>query len=209
MRPARARAAWLCVLVLPVAASFAQTVPAPAEPPAIRPVVAFDPARTQAGFEVYFRVGLRSTGKFSRVSGQMQGDAASGWAVLVQVDGSSLQFEGPAWMDRATRSEPFLALDRYPDIRFVSAPFSDTRLHAGGVLRGTLRLRGREGPVAFELLPAECARPGYDCDIAVRGRVSRHDFGMNTQRMMVRDEVDFRFRVRFQVPVHPATESRP
>jgi polyisoprenoid-binding protein YceI len=188
----------------------AKAEPAKADSPPGRPVLMFDPARAQAAFEVYLRVPMTSAGRFSRVTGQIQGDAATGWTVLVQVDGTSLQFEGPAWMDRATRSDPFLAIDRYPDIRFASAPFTDGQLHDGGLLRGDLQLRGRRRPVSFELLRSECARPGYDCDIVVRGRISRHDFGMNTQRMMVRDEVDFRFSVRFLVPApHPVPESRP
>lgn len=205
-------AAVLCLLALPLATPRAQTVPVPvpAEPstsPA--PAIAFDPAKAHASFEVYLRAAMRAVGQFDRVSGQMQGSAAKGWVVLVAIDGTSLQFDGPAWMARISRSDPFLALDRHPDIRFASVPFPDAMLRSGGELHGELRLRGRARAVVFELLAAECARPGYDCDIAVRGRVSRHAFGMNTQRMMVRDEVDFRFRVRFLAPAHPDMESRP
>jgi polyisoprenoid-binding protein YceI len=194
----------------PAKPQSATVEPVKPDPAAKRPVLLFDPARAQAAFEVYLRVPMTSTGRFSRVSGQMQGDAATAWTVLVQVDGTSLQFDGPAWMDRATRSDPFLAIDRYPDIRFASEPFTEGQLHDGGVLRGELQLRGRRRQVSFQLLRSECARPGYDCDIVVRGRVSRHDFGMNTQRMMVRDEVDFRFNVRFLPPApHPVPETRP
>jgi len=91
----------------------------------------------------------------------------------------------------------FLALVPHAGIRFAPAGFTDAVLQAGGELRGELQLRGRRRPVTFQLLPADCARPGYDCDITVRGRISRHAFGMNTYRMTVRDEVDFRFRMRF------------
>ncbi len=202
-------AAWLCLMALPLAAVGADTSLRSPEP-ASRPLsVAFDPAHAQASFEVYLRAPMRAVGEFRRVSGQMQGDADKGWVVQVDVDGTSLQFEGPSWMGRISRSESFLALDRYPDIRFASKPFSDAILHAGGDLHGELQLRGRRRQVTFQLLASECPRPGYDCDIAVRGRVSRHAFGMNTQRMMVRDEVDFRFRVRFLAPPHKDTESRP
>lgn len=202
-------AAWLCLMALPLAASSAQTAP-PATAPVHRPPsVAFDPAQALASFEVYLRAPMRAVGQFRRVSGQMQGDASTGWVVVVAVDGSSLNFEGPAWMGRISRSESFLALDRYPDIGFASAPFSDAILHAGGDLHGELKLRGRRRPVTFQLMASECARPGYDCDISVHGRISRHAFGMNTQRMMVRDEVDFRFRVRFLAPPHQDPESRP
>jgi polyisoprenoid-binding protein YceI len=206
----RRGAAVLCLLVLPLAAARAQTHPVSADSPAGSPAtIAFDPAQARASFEVYLRAPMRAIGRFDRVSGQMQGSAANGWRVLVVIDGTSLQFEGPAWMGRISRSEPFLALDRHPDIRFASVPFADVMLRTGGELHGELRLRGRPRAVVFELLAAECARPGYDCDIAVRGRISRHAFGMNTQRIMVRDEVDFRFRVRFLAPAQPDMESRP
>ena len=150
MRLAWPGVAAVCLLALPLTALRAQTVPAaPAEASMPRPVVAFDPAQTQASFEVSLRVPMRAVGHFTRVSGQMQGDAGAGWTVLVQVDGASLRFEGPAWMDRVTRSEAFLALDRYPEIRFASAGFTDTVLHAGGALRGAPQPRGRRRPVTF------------------------------------------------------------
>jgi len=198
----------LCLLVLPVPVLHAQTppTPVPASPPL--PVIAFDPAQAQASFEVSLRVPMRAVGHFRRVSGQMQGDAGAGWSVLVKVDGTSLRFEGPAWMDRISRSEQFLALDRYPEIQFTSEAFSDAVLHAGGDLHGELQLRGRRRPVTFQLQRSACRRPGYDCDIEVRGRISRHAFGMNTYRMTVRDNVDFNFRIRF-LPESPAAPIPP
>ena len=57
--------------------------------------------------------------------------------------------------------------------------------------------------MAFTLLPAGCDRPGRDCDIVVRGVVSRRAFGMHSQRVWVRDEVGFDFRVRLRDPVAP------
>jgi len=171
-------------------------------------VIAFDPAQAQASFEVSLRIPMRAVGHFRRVSGQMQGDAGNGWSVLVKVDGTSLRFEGPAWMDRISRSEQFLALDRYPEIQFASGLFPDAVLHAGGELRGELQLRGRRRLVAFQLQRSQCSRPGYDCDIEVHGRISRHAFGMNTYRMTVRDEVDFNFRIRF-LPESPTAHSSP
>ena len=66
-----------------------------------------------------------------------------------------------------------------------------------------LDLRGESRGVAFTLLPAACDRPGRDCDIVVRGTVSRRAFGMTSQRVWVKDEVGFDFRVRLRDPVAP------
>ncbi|KFN44225.1 YceI family protein [Arenimonas oryziterrae] len=198
MNCARALALGLSGIALSfVSAVSAQDAAPPPEPaPVQEPVIVIDPARAQASFEVHLRLPMRAHGRFTQVNGELRGSAARGWRVLVQVDGRSLKFDGSAWMARMTRSEEFLAIDRYPEIRFHSQVFTDTVLRRGGVVLGELQLRGRRREVAFDLLPSTCARPGQDCDIQVRGRVSRHDFGMNAYRMTVRDQVDFDFRVR-------------
>jgi len=162
------------------------------------PALAFDSARAVARFDVHPRVPMRSSGRFTRVSGELQGDAGSGWVVHVQIDGSSLKYDGPAWMGRITRSEDFLAVDRYPAIGFTSLRFADSLLHKGGKLRGELQLRGLRRDVGFQLLPSTCARPGHDCDIQVRGSISRRAFGMTSYRLTLRDDVDFSFNVRFR-----------
>lgn len=162
--------------------------------------LAIDGSRSQASFEVHLRLPLRARGRFERVSGTLIPAPDGAWQVRVAIDGRSLRFDGPGWMERVTRSEAFLALDRYPDIEFHSDPISDAALHGGGELRGQLSLRGQRRPVAFVLLPPGCARPGRDCDLHVRGTVSRHDFGMTAYRISVRDPVDVDIRVRLQAP---------
>jgi polyisoprenoid-binding protein YceI len=123
--------------------------------------------------------------------------------VRVRLDARELDLDGPEWMVRTTRSDKFLDVERHPDIRFESAPFTRDLLREGGELEGKLRLRGRVRPVRFRIEPAACAQPGRGCDIRVNGRVSRRDFGMSAQRLWVRDEVGFDFRVRLRDPVRP------
>lgn len=154
-----------------------------------------DPQRSQADFRPHPRVPLRAEGRFDGVSGELQ-SGGDGWQVTVRIDGRSLHFEGPAWVERLTRGENFLDLDRYPDIVFLSEPFDPQLLRDGGRLRGQLNLRGRQLTVDFRLLPSACARPGHDCDIQVRGAISRRAFGMTSHRLSVKDRVDFDFRVR-------------
>jgi polyisoprenoid-binding protein YceI len=158
---------------------------------------AVDARRSGALFLVRLR-GRTVEGRMPPPSGALTGSAATGWVVRVEADGRGLRVEGPRWMERATRSDAFLAVNRHPRIRFESTPFEDVLLQRGGAIAGHLTLRGLRQPVSFLLLPSECARPGLDCDLQVHGRVSRKAFGMSAYRVLVRDEVDVRFRMRLR-----------
>ena len=182
-------------------------VPAPPDPspvPVPEPAMAqvFDPERSQARFRVKLRILRGATGHFLDVRGELRPEGER-QRVAVEVDGRQLRIEGPAWMDRVTRSKDFLDVQRHPNIRFVSAPFVPKLLRDGGEMRGDLTLRGVTRGVAFRVEPATCEVPGRDCEIAVTGSVSRHAFGMNAYRLTVRDEVDFEFHVRLREEVAP------
>lgn len=157
----------------------------------------FDPATSRATFEVNLRLAGAVQGRFHDLEGELQPSAGL-WRVRVRLDARALDLDGPAWMVRATRSDKFLDVDRHPDIHFESAAFPRALLVDGGELGGQLRLRGRTRPVVFRVEPAGCASPGRQCDIRVHGSVSRRDFGMTAQRMWVKDDVGFDFRVRLQ-----------
>lgn len=171
---------------------------AQAQTPPIAKTLAIDGPHSSASFAVTVRMRKPTEGHLTRVSGKFSGSPEAGWTALVQVDGRNVRVDGPRWMERVTRSDAFLALNRYPTIRFESELFSDAVLHAGGMLTGKLTLRGLTQPVSFRLLPSECGQPGRGCDINVQGTVSRHAFGMTAYRSMVKDEVDFRFKVRLR-----------
>ncbi len=179
---------------------FAALVPMAAQaqtPPAVK-TLAIDGPHSSASFSVTLRMRKPTEGHLTRVSGKFAGSPQAGWTAIVIVDGRNLRVDGPRWMERVTRSDAFLALNRYPTIRFESELFSDAVLHEGGLLTGKLSLRGLTQPVSFRLLTSECDQPGRGCDINVQGTVSRHAFGMTAYRSMVKDEVDFRFQVRLR-----------
>ena len=155
-----------------------------------------DGSSSEARFIVRLRLPMRAEGSIASVSGEMSGDAAQGWRVLVVADGKSLVVRGPRWMERVTRSDAFLAVDSHPDIRFHSEVFSDQALRDGGSIRGELSLRGLTRPVSFRLLPSGCANPGRDCDLQVHGTINRKEFGMTAYPVSVRDNVELRMRVR-------------
>ena len=172
------------------------TVPVPGVPgPAAPASLQFDPARSQASFKVRLRILRPAVGHFLDVRGELEAEGAR-QRVAVEVDGHQLRVDGPAWMDKVTRSDDFLALDRHPRIRFRSAPFAPALLRQGGTLRGELTLRGLAREVAFDLAPSTCEEPGRDCEIVVTGKVNRRAFGMTAYRFSVKDQVDFEFRVR-------------
>ncbi len=158
----------------------------------------FDPARSAASFGVKLRLSGDVPGQFRRIEGELEPQADGRWRVQVRVDARDLALDGPAWMLRSTRSKNFLDVDNHPEVRFTSQPFDRALLASGGTLKGRLDLRGRNRAVTFTLAPSACPRPGHDCDIRVLGEVSRRSFGMTSQRMWLRDEVAFDFRVRLR-----------
>lgn len=164
---------------------------------------AVDPATSHASFEVALRVTGPVPGRFRRIEGELLEDDRGRWRVQVRVDAEGLELDGPEWMLRSTRSPSFLDVENHPRISFRSALFPRELLVSGGDLKGRLELRGESRLVAFTLQPAGCDRPGWDCDIVVRGEISRRAFGMSGQRVWVRDEVGFDFRVRLRDPVAP------
>ncbi len=164
---------------------------------------AVDPDASSASFEVSLRVTGPVPGRFRRIEGELIEDDRGRWRVQVRVDARGLELDGPDWMLRNTRSRSFLDVENHPEISFRSAPFAPGLLASGGALKGRLNLRGQSRLVAFTLQPADCDRPGRDCDIVVRGEVSRRAFGMNSQRVWVKDEVGFDFRVRLRDSVAP------
>ena len=190
-----------CALLL-----LATLMPMPTSPQALplTPVLAFDEQHSGASFLVQLRLGSQIEGRIGSANGELAGSAASGWKVRVKLDGRGLRVDGPRWMERVTRSDSFLAVNRYPVIRFESDTFSDSLLRHGGVMPGRLHLRGLVQAVSFELLPSACDRPGLACDINVQGRLSRQAFGMSAYRALLKDPVEVRFRVRLRPAAAPS-----
>ena len=161
------------------------------------PTQALDERLSTAEFEVHLRLPIHGVGRFQRMSGELTGDAVKGWQVDLHIDGRSLRFDGPAWMGEATRSDDFLDVDNFPDIVLRTGTIPDGILHHGGAVTGALTLRGRTRPATFSLTAATCATPGRDCELEVKGTISRRDFGMTGYWFALRDGVDVRVRLRW------------
>src|SRR5688500_17284142 len=126
----RSRAGGLCLAGLMALAM-------PAKAPVREP---FDPAASAAGITVDLRVAGKVDGTFRRIEGELQPVAGGRWQVQVRVDARGLTLDGPAWMQRSTRSSRFLDVEKYPEIVFVSHPFARGLLQTGGKLAGDLSL---------------------------------------------------------------------
>ena len=141
---------------------------------------------------------MRAEGRFTEIAGELKPRPDGQCEVHVRVRADTVAYDGPEWMAKLTRSPAFLDAKAHPDVGFDSHAFPAHWLNAGGSLRGTLRLRGRERPVEFALQAAECPAPGIGCAIRVRGEVSRRDFGMQAYRFTVRDAVRFEFSIQLE-----------
>jgi len=134
-------------------------------------------------------------GRFERFEGgiQVTQDIADS-RVHVRIDASSIT-TGNNTRDAHLRSADFLDVENFPYIDFRSTRFA----YRGGskwTLYGTLTMHGISRREAFLVAPAACARPAHDCDVVAQGRVLRTDYGVESWRWALTDDVSFRLRVR-------------
>lgn len=196
------------LLLLAAGAALAVTPVAVPETAAVVPAAApvavpdcrgrIDAATSEARFVVDVRLPIKAEGRFAEVEGELKPRRDGQCEVHVRLRADTVDYSGPEWMAKLTRSPAFLDAENHPDVAFDSLAFPAGWLNAGGAIRGRLTLRGRERPVEFTLRPADCDTPGQACPIRVSGEVSRRDFGMQAYRFTVKDNVRFEFAIRLQ-----------
>ncbi len=189
-------------LLLALAGGVANAAPVPPPPPvpAALPECRgrIDATASEARFVVDIRLPIKAEGRFAGVDGELKPRPGGECEVHVRLRADTVEYSGPEWMAKLTRSPAFLDAETHPDVAFDSVAFPSAWLNEGGSIRGRLKLRGRERPVEFALRPAECDTPGKACAIRVSGEVSRRDFGMQAYRFTVKDNVRFEFAIRLQ-----------
>ncbi len=188
----------LLACVLAVSTGSAAAV-GPSDEPGLR----IDTAHSFAGFSVRAAWVKRIDGRFAHIEGVVRPEADQAWLLEVRVASGSVLMGRDSHEDWA-RSADFFDTARHPWIEFRAAGLSKTLLHAGGAIDGVLTLRGISRPVRFELLPAECARPGLECPVQARGEVDRSQFGMTARRVFVSDKVKLNFDIRLHAPATPS-----
>lgn len=163
-----------------------------------REAVRLDSARSRFVFELRTRWGQPIEGVFPRNEGEVRVLPDGSRQVRVRLDARDLVVEGSDRFTRFARGERFLDAARYPWLEFRSEPYSPGLLVSGGPLPGTLTLRGVSRPEVFRLEPGACAQPARDCDVVAHGAVNRADYGLQTWRWALRDDVRFHLRVRLE-----------
>jgi polyisoprenoid-binding protein YceI len=161
--------------------------------------IELDGARSHAtfGVKVMWLVGVH--GRFGKVSGEVEVDRFRNLArVDARIDANAVEM-GTKSYEEWVKSDEFFDVAKYPEIRFVSESFPLQRLKRGGQLSGTLTIRDTSQPVTFDLVPADCEKPAYDCPIVVAGSIRRSAFGMRSRRGALSDKVDLHFEV-FAIP---------
>ena len=171
-------------------------------------LIRLDASRSEVGFKVKVMWLLGVNGRFGRVEGTVRADPfRNRLTVDASIDVTSISM-GRRSYEEWVKSEEFFDAAEYPRILFVSEPFPRARLQSGGELRGDLTMRGVRQPVRFDLRPADCDRPAYDCPIHVEGQVKRSQFGMGSHRGTLADRVDLEFSV-FALPAVPDPGAAP
>jgi polyisoprenoid-binding protein YceI len=136
-------------------------------------------------------------GAFTRFIAMISIDpAAPGEArAVVKVDARSLEAHDSRWLDDL-KGEAFFDIERHPQFGFES--FAATVVQPGVLkVRGQLTLRGVSRPVTLNVrytLPG--AGSDMDTTIEARGEVDRTDFGMDSYRAFVSDDVEIQVEGR-------------
>jgi polyisoprenoid-binding protein YceI len=161
--------------------------------------VELDSARSHATFGVKVMWLVTVHGRFGKVKGIVDVDRFRNFATVdARIDANAVEMTTKSYEDWV-KSDEFFDVAHFPEIRFVSESFSLQRLRRGGLLSGTLTIRGVEQAETFNLEAADCEHPAYDCPIVVSGAIRRSAFGMRSRRGALSDKVDLHFEV-FAVP---------
>ncbi len=200
----RRRLVWPLLLACFAGPALAQADAETAAPVAAR-TLAFDPARTEFGFEIRTRLGQRIVGVFPRYAGAVTLLPDGRHTVQLRLFTAQAEIPRRPRYSQWLRGEDFFDAARWPAIEYVSRPFAPEILHEGGLLDGTLIIRGIALPQALRVLPAACPRPGRDCDVVARGNVQRGRFGMDNWSFALSDRVTFVLRSRLLDPADAPT----
>lgn len=166
-----------------------------------------DPA-SRFEFRLQTRWGQVLQGRFPQVEGEVVALADGRRQVRFRIDARAIEIVGSPRYTEMTRGPRFFDVARYPQIEFLSDPYSPQLPHTGGPLDGELSMHGVRRREHFLLESSNCTHPGFDCDIVAMGTVRRSKYGLNRWTLAIREEVRFALRVRWHHP-DPAPTAGP
>ncbi len=153
-----------------------------------------DSARSQARFSIRTLWFTHARGEFDTIYGQLRRIDAQHDAVDAWIDARSLRMDDEEALAEA-RGPGFFDVSNHPRIHFISVPFPIEALSEGGVLDGTLDLRGQRRDVRFQLQPSACPARPLACPVRVTGTLSRSAFGMRAHRAWLSDRVSLEMNI--------------
>jgi polyisoprenoid-binding protein YceI len=159
---------------------------------------ALDTSRSRVDFELSTRWGQTIIGHFPRFEGEVVQLPDGRHEVRIRLATASVEVEDSPRYTRFARGERFLDAAHHPWVEFRSDPYEGELVRSGGPLDGTLTMHGISRREAFVLAPSACERPAHDCDVLAEGRVLRTNYGVESWRWALTDDVNFRLRVRLQ-----------
>lgn len=155
-----------------------------------------DPAASHVGFRVTTRWGQTLQGRFPDSGGVVESLADGRHQVRLRLSTRSVEIVGHPAYTRMARGYGFFDAIAYPEIEFVSDPYTPGLLRAGGALPGVLSIRDVRRREVFTIEPAACAAPARACDVVGSGIVHREDYGLGRWGFALGDKVRFLLRVR-------------
>jgi polyisoprenoid-binding protein YceI len=182
-------------------------MPQPTTLPSVRAegprVLLLDTQHSRIGFEVRTRFGQRIEGVFPQFEGRIEVLSDGRHQVHLKMFTRSVEIPGKARYTGWMRGEEFFDAGRHPMVEFDSLPYWPDTVAEGGDIEGRLTLRGVSHPESLRVEKAQCARPGYDCDVVSRGTVQRGRYGMDSWQLALSDRVTFVLRARLSEAPKP------
>ncbi len=196
---------WSPLLCLALCAAAAAAPSSPATD-SRHEILAFDPARCLAEFEVRVMWLIGVHGRFGTLHGTIDIDRFHDTAkVDARIDVNDVHMRSSsneAWV----KSGEFFDAEHYPQIQFVSDSFALPLLKTGGSIDGKLTIRGMQRRARFELTASACPEAvARTCPTEAEGTIRRSDFGMHSRRGALSDKVQLGFSI-FLLPVAEAVQ---
>ncbi len=165
-------------------------------PAAAAQQLAFDVEHSRFGFEIRTRFGQKIEGLFPRFEGHITVLPDGRQQVRLRMFSQYVEIPDKPRYTGWMRGEDFFDAERYPVVEFNSVPYVPGLVEKGGVVQGTLTLRGITRPETLRVMPPVCDRPGYDCDVTSRGTILRGRYGMDSWQVALSDRVTFVLHTR-------------
>jgi polyisoprenoid-binding protein YceI len=156
----------------------------------------FDPQHTRIGFSLKTRWGQVLQGRFPKYTGEIEALPDGRYRAHLRLDARAVEIADHPKYTAFTRGDGFFEADRFPEVEFISEPYTASLLRTGGKLAGELRIRDVRRRETFTIEPSACARPARDCDLIAAGTVRRSDYGVDRWMFAVSDAVRFQLRLR-------------